>query len=122
MCVQTAVVGMWVNTAVHKVWGGGGGRPIVVGGKDVSVSGTEVQRRWIVVCRTESYPLPALIHGSAATNGPGARRYPDFTIIFRHSTLGRTPLDESPPLPSPLILRNIRFILIIFFNSWFLAS
>ena len=96
MSMQSAVVGMWVSAAVHKVWRGGV-RATVVGGKDMSESGTVVQRLWIVVRRTESSPVPALFHGAAAPSGPGVRRYPGFTIILRHFTLGRTPLDESPP-------------------------
>jgi len=58
-----------------------GVRAFVVGGEDVSVCGTVVQRLWIVVSRTDSSPLAALFHGAAAPIGPGACRYPGFTII-----------------------------------------
>jgi hypothetical protein len=33
-------------------------------------------------------------HGSTAPNGPGPPHYRGFTITLRHTTLGRTPLDE----------------------------
>jgi hypothetical protein len=34
------------------------------------------------------------IHGAIATSGPGLPHYRGFTITLRHTTLGRTPLDE----------------------------
>ena len=33
-------------------------------------------------------------HGSTAPSGPGSPHYRGFTIIPRHTTFGRTPLDE----------------------------
>ena len=36
----------------------------------------------------------SLFHGSATHNRPGPHHYRGFTIISRHTTLGRTPLDE----------------------------
>ena len=33
-------------------------------------------------------------HGATAPSGPGPPHYRGFTITFRHTTLGRTPLDE----------------------------
>jgi len=35
-----------------------------------------------------------LFHGAIAHSGPGPPHYRGFTITLRHSTLGRTPLDE----------------------------
>jgi hypothetical protein len=34
------------------------------------------------------------VYGTTAPNGPGAHHYRGFTITLRHTTLGRTPLDE----------------------------
>jgi hypothetical protein len=36
------------------------------------------------------------IHGATAPNGPGLPHCRGFTITFRHTTLGRNPLDEGP--------------------------
>ena len=33
-------------------------------------------------------------HGSTAPSGPGPPQYRGFTITLRHTTLGKTPLDE----------------------------
>jgi hypothetical protein len=33
-------------------------------------------------------------HGATAPSGPGSPHYPGFTITLRHTTVGRTPLDE----------------------------
>jgi hypothetical protein len=33
-------------------------------------------------------------HGATAPSGPGLPHYRGFTITLRHTTLGRTPLDE----------------------------
>jgi len=39
--------------------------------------------------------LPVLFyHGATATSGPGPPHYRGFTITLRHTTLGRTTLDE----------------------------
>jgi hypothetical protein len=35
-------------------------------------------------------------NGATAPNGPGPPHYRSFTITVRHTTLGRTPLDEGP--------------------------
>jgi hypothetical protein len=35
-----------------------------------------------------------LFHGTTAPSGPGPPLYGSFTIILRHTTLGRTPLDK----------------------------
>jgi hypothetical protein len=35
-----------------------------------------------------------LFHGARATSGPRPSHYRDFTIILRHTTVGRTPLDK----------------------------
>ena len=37
---------------------------------------------------------PYIFHGATAPSGPGSPHYLDFTITLRHTTLGRTPLDE----------------------------
>jgi hypothetical protein len=36
------------------------------------------------------------LHGATAPSGPGPPHYRGFTITLRHTTLGRTPLDEGP--------------------------
>jgi len=35
-----------------------------------------------------------LFHGETAPSGPGPPHYRGFTVTFRHTTLGSTPLDE----------------------------
>jgi hypothetical protein len=40
------------------------------------------------------YFTPPPPHDSTAPSGPGPPRYRGFTIMLRHATLGRTPLDE----------------------------
>ena len=37
---------------------------------------------------------PYTFHGAATPSGPGSPHYPGFTITLRHTTRGRTPLDE----------------------------
>jgi hypothetical protein len=102
---------MWVSTAVYKVRGEGGIRRIVDGGKGVSGSGAVVQRRWIVVGRTEGYPLPALSMAQQPLVGQG------LVVIQTYRSYSDTPhslgLLWTSLLPYPLILPNIRFILII---------
>jgi hypothetical protein len=39
-------------------------------------------------------PPPPRAHGGAAPSGPGRPHYRGVTITHRHTTLGRTPLDE----------------------------
>jgi hypothetical protein len=61
MCAVRSSVGMWESAAVRSVCVGVGGVHVIVfGRKDMSVSGTVVQRPWNVVSRTESSALPAL--------------------------------------------------------------
>jgi hypothetical protein len=43
-------------------------------------------------------------NGSTAPGGPGPPHYRSFTITFRHTTLGRTPLDEGPARRTDLYL------------------
>jgi hypothetical protein len=43
---------------------------------------------------TQKSPPPPT--GATAPTGPGPPHYPGFTITLRHTTLGRTPLDEGP--------------------------
>jgi hypothetical protein len=46
-------------------------------------------------CRTFTVtPIYFFPSGSAAPNGPGSPHYRGFMITLRHTTLGRTPLDE----------------------------
>jgi len=40
---------------------------------------------------SETFPF---FHGATAPGGPGTSHYRGFTITLRHTTLGRTPLDE----------------------------
>ena len=43
-------------------------------------------------------------HGTTAPSRPGPPHYRGFTITFRHTTLGRTPLDEWPARRTDLYL------------------
>ena len=58
---------------------------------------TYVHSRYICIPYTQTYIYKHLIfspHGAIAPSGPGPPHYRGFTIILRHNTLGRTPLDE----------------------------
>ena len=43
---------------------------------------------------SEGYKSTFFSHGAAAPSGPGLPHFGGFTITLRHTTLGRTPLDE----------------------------
>jgi hypothetical protein len=52
-----------------------------------SARGTQVVSRW---------PIFVFPHGATAPSGTGPPHHQGFTITLRHTTLGRTPLDEGP--------------------------
>ena len=54
--------------------------------------------QWLIMYRSTlelvMKKLYFFYHGETAPGGPGSPHYRSFTIILRHTTLGRTPLDE----------------------------
>ena len=51
---------------------------------------------WKALAAEENDNMHALLlfHGATAPSGPGSPHYRGFMITLRHTTLGRTPLDE----------------------------
>jgi hypothetical protein len=65
--------------------------------------GRDESRMWAVGARSQTMNtvgaaaymyIYLFFHGATAPSGPGPPHYRGFTIILRHTTLGRTPLDE----------------------------
>jgi hypothetical protein len=59
---------------------------------------------WNVSERDFNLGLQLFFHTAAALSGPGSPHYRGFTITLRHTTLGRTPLDEWSVLRRDLYL------------------
>jgi hypothetical protein len=55
---------------------------------------TEDDHKTFQLCHLDETLTGFFFHGATASRGQGPARYRDFTITLRHTTLGRTPLDE----------------------------
>ena len=59
-----------------------------------SVTGGWIKNRLISPKPAENYIIFFIFHSGTAASGPGSPLYLCFTITLRHTTIGRTPLDE----------------------------
>jgi len=55
---------------------------------------TKIYSAFYRVHRIDACPFNVCFFNATATSGPGPPHYWGFTITLRHTSLGRTPLDE----------------------------